>query len=108
MHLQFGPLELLTAYTPAHSYPRTLTYRHATDLDTLARVARGVAPPEQGATGRVRVTDGALRSLQRRIERGRARFVLAGRLIETRSGLHAPIREESGATERRVHDDVME
>jgi hypothetical protein len=94
MHLRFGPLELLTAFTPAHSYPRTLTYRHATDLETLTRVVRGIDPPTLEPTRRVRIHDGALRTLQRKIERGGARHILAGRLLETRSGLHAPIREE--------------
>ena len=94
MHLRFGPLELLTAYTPAHSYVRTLTYRHATDLETLTRVARGLPPPEIDATKKIRIEDASLKSLQRRIEKDDSRIVLAGRLIETRSGLHAPIREE--------------
>jgi hypothetical protein len=95
MHLRFGPLELITAYTPAHSYPRTLTYRHATDLETLTRVARGLPAPELEPTRKIRIDEKSLRTLQRRIEKGNAEFVLAGRLMETRSGLHAPIREQS-------------
>ncbi len=95
MHLQFGPLELLTAFTPAHSYPRTLTYRHSTDLETLTRVVRGNAPPVPEATSKIKIDDGRLKTLQRRIERGHSRFFLSDKLIETRSGLHAPIREES-------------
>ncbi len=95
MHLRFGPLELLTAYTPAHSYPRTLTYRHATDLDTLARVVSGEPAPEREATRKIKIEDRSLKALQRQIEKGRGRYVLAGRLIETRSGLYAPIREQS-------------
>lgn len=32
LHCNYGPFEILTAYTPVHSYPRTLTYR--TKLDS--------------------------------------------------------------------------
>src|SRR5690606_13663344 len=27
LHSHFGPFQVLTAYTPVHSYPQTLTYR---------------------------------------------------------------------------------
>ncbi len=27
LHTHYGPFEILTAYTPLHSYPQTLTYR---------------------------------------------------------------------------------
>lgn len=94
MHLRFGPLELLSVFTPAHSYPRTLTYRHMTDVDTLARVVRGEPAPELDATRKIKIEDKSLEALQRRIERGGARFELAGRLIETRSGLYAAVREQ--------------
>jgi hypothetical protein len=96
MHLRFGPLELLTAYTPAHSYPRTLTYRHATDLETLTRVVRGKDPPPMASTRRVRIEDSSLRALQRRIERGPTRYYLAARPVETARGLHALLHEREG------------
>jgi len=35
IHTKFGPLDLVTAYTPAHSDPMTLTYRVAITLDGL-------------------------------------------------------------------------
>ncbi len=91
MHLRFGPLDVLTAYTPAHSYPRTLTYRHATDVETLQRVARGDEPSSPDAAFRVKLDDDGLRRLQRRIERGDTQYSLAGRPIERRNGLFAPI-----------------
>src|SRR5665213_2610050 len=31
LHTHYGDFEVLTAYTPVHSYPRTLTYRMVTD-----------------------------------------------------------------------------
>lgn len=91
MHRRFGPLELLTAFTPAHSYPRTLTYRHPTDLATLTRVAANGEPEPVEATTRVRIDDAALMKLQRKLERG-ARCELAGGLVETSRGLYAPVR----------------
>lgn len=91
MHRRFGPLELVTAFTPAHSYPRTLTYRHPTDLATLARVAANGAPEAVVATTKVRVDDNALMRLQRKLERG-TRCELAGALEETPRGLLAPVR----------------
>ncbi len=90
MHRRFGPLELLTAFTPAHSYPRTLTYRHSTDLATLSRVVADEAPPSVEVTHRVRVDDTGLTGLQRKIERG-ARCTLAGPLVERSKGLYAPV-----------------
>lgn len=40
VHTRFGPLDLLTAYTPAHSFPETLTYRFPVD-DNCLRAAMG-------------------------------------------------------------------
>jgi hypothetical protein len=40
IHTKFGPLDLLTAYTPAHSEPRTLTY-HFEVTDDRLRAACG-------------------------------------------------------------------
>ena len=91
MHRRFGPLELLTSFTPAHSYPRTLTYRHGTDAALLGRVLEDAAPPAIEATQHVRVDERGLVALQRRIERGE-RCVLAGALVERARGLYAPVR----------------
>jgi hypothetical protein len=93
MHLRFGPLELLTAYTPAHSYARTLTYRHRTDDETLARVLRGDEPPPFEGTKRVAVDDRGLRRLQRKIEQEKRRYFLAERTHESSDGLYAAIHE---------------
>ncbi|MBM4342012.1 MAG: hypothetical protein FJ100_01345 [Deltaproteobacteria bacterium] len=68
-----GPLELLTAWTPAHSLPRTLTFKmHLRDLHLqsvlLAPRAHPDAPPPNAL---IDVDDeGALRQLQRDIEAG--------------------------------------
>ncbi len=93
MHRRFGPLELLTAFTPAHSYPRTMTYRHGTDAALLARVLADAPPPAVESSQHVRVDERGLTALQRRIERG-DRCVLAGPLVERPKGLYAPVRVE--------------
>jgi hypothetical protein len=90
MHRRFGPLELRTVFTPAHSYPRTLTYRHGTDPATLRRVLEAREPAEVPCTTWVRVEDRALVGLQRKLERG-ARCWLAGPLKEGPRGLCAPV-----------------
>ncbi|MBK6530246.1 MAG: hypothetical protein IPF99_11760 [Deltaproteobacteria bacterium] len=94
MHRRFGPLELLTAFTPAHSYPRTLTYRHGTDAALLGRVLEDGEAPSVESTQLVKVDERGLIGLQRRIERG-ARCTLAGPLVERARGLFAPIRVET-------------
>ncbi|MBL8602344.1 MAG: hypothetical protein JNK72_10520 [Myxococcales bacterium] len=91
MHQRFGPLELLTVFTPAHSYPRSLTYRHDCSLETLSRVVSGEAAPTLDATHRVKTDDASLIALQRKLERGKT-AVLAGPLFEKAQGLYAPIR----------------
>ena len=94
MHLRFGPLQLLTAYTPAHSYARTMTYRHRTDDETLARVLRGDEPPVFKNAKTVHVDDRGLRRLQRKIELEKRKYFLASRTVETKDGLCAGIHEE--------------
>jgi hypothetical protein len=80
IHTRFGPLELLSAWTPAHADPATLTY--AVDLtETRLRHALGdpeaaldVPPPDFHVTAG---DEPAMRRLQARVEAGE-RFVVAG------------------------------
>lgn len=44
VHVRFGALELVTAHTPAHSNPRTLTYRVRVSTSSLRLSATGSAP----------------------------------------------------------------
>jgi len=93
IHTKFGPLELVTAYTPAHSEPETLTY--AVDLDTnrlratlgdpTARIERP-APQFHVASDDVE----ALRALQDRIEAGE-RLVVTGPPRRDGQVNHVPI-----------------
>jgi len=81
IHTRFGPLDLYTAYTPAHSLAETLTYGFEVTPDKL-RFAAGdpavsVVYPEPDIALDARDVE-AMRGLQRRIEGGE-RFTLVGR-----------------------------
>lgn len=79
-HGRFAPLELLTAWTPAHSHPDTLTWRFEV---SPKRVADALAdgPPTAGDQPNARWVDGddetAFKALQARLEAGR-RFQITG------------------------------
>lgn len=81
VHTRLGPLELLTAWTPAHSEPWSLTYRATLtegSLRNLARDPRGEVPeiaPERWIDSR---DHDAMQALQREIEAG-ARYAIVGR-----------------------------
>jgi hypothetical protein len=81
IHTRFGPLELVTAWTPQHSEPWTLTYRFS-NTDEKMRFALGdpegkVEYPEEEFHV-VRSDIEAQQGLQRRLEAGE-RFVVTGR-----------------------------
>ncbi len=80
IHTRFGPLELHTAYTPAHSLPETLTYGFDVDDDVI-RYAAGdpdvtvhYPEPDMRLDGSDAV---AMQTMQARIEAGE-RFDLVG------------------------------
>ena len=81
IHARFGTLELVTAWTPAHSTAATLTYRVGITDETL-RAAAGdpaIDLPRRAADFEVESRDeAAQRDLQRRIEAG-ARFAITDR-----------------------------
>ena len=80
IHTQFGPLELLTAYTPAHSLPATLTFRFGVDDNRVAQALLG-APALATDTILLDADDAsAMRRLQAEIEGG-ARYQVVGRPI---------------------------
>jgi hypothetical protein len=80
IHARFGPLDLQTAWTPAHSINETLTYAFTVTDDTL-RAAAGdpeVALPHPEPDRWLDALDvEAMQSLQREIEAGH-RFQLTG------------------------------
>lgn len=80
VHARMGPLRLLTAWTPAHTYPASLTYRAELDDAALLRLA---GDPE-GSAARPAPTawigsddHAAMQALQERIEAGE-RWCVAG------------------------------
>lgn len=79
IHTKFGALELLTVWTPVHSFPASLTYAFPVD-DVALRVAAGdpTAPASRLTATRFHETDEAtLIALQAELERGR-RVALCG------------------------------
>lgn len=88
VHTRFGPLKLLTAWTPAHSKLATLTYRLRVTEAGIADVLDGRRSPLTGEAFWVAAQDHpSMRDLQERIERGE-RFAIVG----------PPVRGEDGAT----------
>lgn len=80
IHTKFGPLELDSAYTPAHSLPATLTYAFDVDERSLRAAAGdpGVALVRPAPTRFVAADDlDALQALQMDIEAGQ-RWLITG------------------------------
>ena len=68
--MKFGPIQVVTAYTPAHTFPRTLTYRHVVNDEVLHRVMANAPAPRLEGVARMIPThdDRALKALQEEIE----------------------------------------
>lgn len=85
LHSHYGDFEILTSYTPVHSYSRTLTYRVKVDVGSWSSFFTKSAH-DNGFLGRyteagfsVNPTDEAsLISLQRRLEKGEGPYFLHG------------------------------
>ena len=80
IHVKFGPLDLLTAWTPAHSEPRTLTYAFTVSERALLTAAGDPTAPFPKVVPEVWVDSedtATMIALQDRIEAGE-RFVIAG------------------------------
>lgn len=73
-----GPLELITAWTPAHDNPATATFRVATPRHAIDRLLRGDVTGAEGIDAYVDADDfGELSALQARLEAGH-RIAVAG------------------------------
>jgi len=96
VHARFGPLELVTAWTPAHSDPNTLTFRFAVTAERIDRALMSDDPPLADHAEHVRWIDcderDELRALQAQLEAGR-RFLIADGPTITGSFTRVPIRE---------------
>lgn len=96
LHSHYGPFEVLTSYTPVHSYTRTLTYRSRLDFDywnsffiptekkfaTQFKYADFVVEPNN---------DVSLKEFQFKIESGEGPFYLSSNEIRTQD-LDAPLK----------------
>ncbi|WP_428265357.1 hypothetical protein [Haliangium sp.] len=97
VHLRFGPLELVTAWTPAHSDPTTLTFRMAVDRDRVERALSTDEPaPVDADTVRWLDCDepADMQALQAELETGR-RFQLVGQPVVRGACTRMPIQELS-------------
>lgn len=71
LYAGLGPLELVTAWTPAHDNPATLTFRVATDDAARRRLLQGDLVGPEGIDSYLDADDyGAMEKLQRKIEDG--------------------------------------
>lgn len=93
LHSHYGPFEVLTAYTPVHSYARTLTYRTRLDLAYWPSFFDQKEPERLYRPAGFQVLPGdeaSLRSFQRRIEEGQGPFYLNPTEIRVQE-LDAPV-----------------
>lgn len=85
LHAHYGDFEVLTAYTPVHSYSRTLTYRVKVDVNNWASFFNK-EPVDGGFLDRYEpagfevnpIDEQSLISFQRRLERREGPYFLSG------------------------------
>ena len=81
LHSHYGPFEVLTAYTPVHSYAQTLTYRSKIDSSYWGSFINKVKSPEAHLYQETGLevnpaADESLKDLQSKIESGEGPFFL--------------------------------
>jgi hypothetical protein len=89
LHTHYGDFEVLTAYTPVHSYARTITYRMVTDAREWKRFFTHEPPPgfdkkyeDAGFTIDPK-EDASMISFQRKLEGKGARYYLNANQLRT-------------------------
>lgn len=82
IHLQLSDMEILSAYTPAHTFPKTMTYRSRYTKKTQTRALSGV-PREAASYDFLLVEDDEekMKEIQREIEDAGGHFIIHGRPI---------------------------
>ncbi len=89
LHTHYGDFEVLTAYTPVHSYARTLTYRMVTDTREWARFFSQEQDPdfatkyEEAGFEVDPKDDESLIAFQRRLQDGSIKYYLNATQIRT-------------------------
>jgi hypothetical protein len=97
LHSNYGDFEILTAYTPVHSYSRTVTYRLIVDVDTwpgfFTKAERPGFSERYVSTGfEVDPTsDQSLIAFQRRLEKKEDRYFLNPQEVRVKD-LDAPLK----------------
>ena len=93
-HTRFGPLDLVTAWTPAHSDPWTLTFHFPVSRERIDRALASGEPDASGADIHWVDCDerAELELLQSQLESGR-RFQVVGAPVIDGSYTRVPIRE---------------
>lgn len=81
LHSHYGPFEILTAYTPVHSYAQTLTYRSRVESDYWGSFIKKTKSPESHLYQETGLhvdpkQDDSLVALQSKIEAGEGPFYL--------------------------------
>ena len=91
LHSHYGDIEILTAWTPSHTYAQTLTYRLKVNISEWERFFTEHQAPrfyEQYKPSEIvvdRSSDSSLQELQGRVERGEGPFFLDTAEIDTRT-----------------------
>lgn len=96
LHSHYGPFEVLTSYTPVHSYARTLTYRSRLDFNYwqrfFSKTDSEISTQYKYAGFKVEPSrDDSLKQLQLKIESGEGPFYLSSSEIRTQK-LDAPLK----------------
>lgn len=97
LHTHYGDFEVLTAYTPVHSYARTLTYRLTVDPAEWKRFFTSQASPDfarryESAGFEVEPAhDDSLKSFQTKLESSKEKFFLDSNQIRTQP-LNSPLK----------------
>ncbi len=93
LHLRLGEMEVLSAFTPAHTHPETFSYRiDVDDEELVASLCQGWTPPTEQGERILDSSDGkAIRALHDEIEAGE-RFVMF-RAEKTDSGQRLHLRK---------------
>jgi hypothetical protein len=97
LHTHYGDFEVLTAYTPVHSYAKTLTYRMVTDSKEWRRFFTHEQNPdffdkyEEAGFDVDPKSENSLISFQRKLEAGGRRFYLNATQIRTQA-LDVPLK----------------
>jgi len=94
IHARLGPLRLLTAWTPAHSIPQSLTYSWPVSSETLRALKVGSPSPHKRPASNRWLAEGdeaSMRALQAELERGAEAWLVARPEASPTGGTRLPL-----------------